>query len=66
MLLEKRLHDALQLMSSRNKTVSEAAFESGFENPSRFSLAFKLRFGKGPTAMKRKSQVEVFKLRPSP
>jgi AraC-like DNA-binding protein len=51
-LLEKRLHHALHLMSNRNKTVSEAAFESGFENPSHFSRAFKIRFGKGPTAMK--------------
>jgi AraC-like DNA-binding protein len=39
-------------MSNQNKTVSEAAFESGFENPSHFSRAFKKRFGKGPTAMK--------------
>jgi len=51
-LLEKRLHHALHLMSNRNKTVSDAAFESGFENPSHFSRAFKIRFGKGPTEMK--------------
>ena len=51
-LLEKRLHYALHLMSNQHKTVSEAAFESGFENPSHFSRAFKIRFGKGPTAMK--------------
>jgi AraC-like DNA-binding protein len=51
-LLEKRLHHSLHLISNQNKTVSEAAFESGFENPSHFSRAFKIRFGKGPTAMK--------------
>jgi AraC-like DNA-binding protein len=51
-LLEKRLHHALHLMNNQNKTVSEAAFESGFESPSHFSRAFKIRFGKGPTAMK--------------
>jgi AraC-like DNA-binding protein len=51
-LLEKRLHHALHLMNNQNKTVSEAAFESGFENPSHFSRAFKIRFGKGPAAMK--------------
>ena len=51
-LLEKRLHHGLHLMSNRNKTVSEAAFESGFESPSHFSRAFKIRFGKVPTAMK--------------
>jgi AraC-like DNA-binding protein len=51
-LLEKRLHHALHLMSNWNKTVSEAAFESGFENPSHFSRVFKIRFGKGPSATK--------------
>jgi AraC-like DNA-binding protein len=51
-LLEKRLHHSLHLISNQNKTVSEAAFESGFENSSHFSRAFKIRFGKGPTAMK--------------
>jgi AraC-like DNA-binding protein len=39
-------------MSNLNKTVSQAAFESGFENPSHFSRAFKIRFGRAPTAMK--------------
>ena len=51
-LLEKRLHHGQHLMSNQHKTVSEAAFESGFESPSHFSRAFKNRFGKGPTAMK--------------
>jgi AraC family transcriptional regulator, exoenzyme S synthesis regulatory protein ExsA len=51
-LLEKRLHYALDLLSNRNKSVSEAAFESGFESPSHFSRTFKKRFGKGPAEMK--------------
>ncbi len=51
-LLEKRLHHGLHLMSNQRKTVSEAAFESGFQSPSHFSRSFKIRFGKGPTAMK--------------
>ena len=51
-LLEKRLQYALHLISNKHKTVSEAAFESGFENPSHFSRAFKVRFGKGPMAVK--------------
>ncbi|MDP4150645.1 MAG: AraC family transcriptional regulator [Bacteroidota bacterium] len=51
-LLEKRLHHALHLMRNKNKTVAEAAFESGFENPSHFSRAFKMRFGRPPAAMK--------------
>jgi AraC-like DNA-binding protein len=50
--LEKRLQHALHLMCNRNKTVGEAAFESGFESPSHFSRVFKHRFGKGPLAMK--------------
>ena len=45
-LLEKRLHHAHHLLSNQHKTVSEAAFESGFESPSHFSRAFKKRFGK--------------------
>ena len=51
-LLEKRLQHASQLLNTQHRTVSEAAFESGFENPSHFSRAFKLRFGIGPAAMK--------------
>ncbi len=51
-LLEKRLSHALSLLSNMNKTVSEAAFESGFENPSHFSRSFKERFGITPTAVK--------------
>jgi len=51
-LLEARLHYALQLLSNQHKAVSEAAFESGFQSQSHFSRAFKIRFGKEPTAMK--------------
>ncbi|MBS1661750.1 MAG: helix-turn-helix transcriptional regulator [Bacteroidetes bacterium] len=51
-LLEKRLHHAMHLMNNQHKTVSEAAFESGFESTSHFSRAFKTRFGQGPAEMK--------------
>ena len=51
-LLEKRLEHARQLLTVTNKTVSEAAFDSGFENPSHFSRSFKERFGLPPTAIK--------------
>lgn len=51
-LLEKRLQHARFLLSNRSKTVSEAAFESGFENPSHFSRSFKERFGISPAAAK--------------
>lgn len=51
-LLEKRLHYAMHLLSNKNKAVSDAAFESGFQSPSHFSRAFKKRFGRGPVEMK--------------
>ncbi len=51
-LLEKRLGQAHLLLSHRNKTVSEAAFETGFENLSHFSRCFKERFGLSPMAAK--------------
>jgi AraC family transcriptional regulator, exoenzyme S synthesis regulatory protein ExsA len=51
-LTEKRLDHALHLLAHMNRTIGEAAFESGFESPSHFSRAFRLRFGKSPAAMK--------------
>lgn len=51
-LLEKRLLHANYLLGSRGKTISEAAFESGFENPSHFSRSFKERFGISPSSFK--------------
>lgn len=52
-LLEKRLNHAMYLLNKSDKTVSEAAFESGFVNPSHFSRAFKSRFGIYPAAVKK-------------
>lgn len=51
-LIEKRLTHALHLLTNLDRTVSEAAFESGFESPSHFSRAFRHRFGRSPQAMK--------------
>ncbi len=51
-LLEKRLQHAMRLLTNSDKTVSEAAFESGFENLSHFSRSFKVRFGTPPAAIK--------------
>lgn len=51
-LLEKRLQHSLSLLSNRGKSVTEAAFESGFENSTHFSRCFKERFGMPPVAAK--------------
>jgi AraC-like DNA-binding protein len=51
-LTEQRLLHAKNLLSNAGKSISEAAFESGFENPSHFSRSFKERFGVAPTAIK--------------
>ena len=51
-LTERRLEHAKRLLSNMHKTVSEAAFESGFENTSHFSRAFKERFGVSPATIK--------------
>jgi AraC family transcriptional regulator, exoenzyme S synthesis regulatory protein ExsA len=48
-LLERRLHHAMHLLTNLNKSISEAAFESGFENTSHFSRAFKKQFGITPS-----------------
>jgi len=51
-LFEKRVVHAKHLLTNLKKTVSEAAFDSGFENPSHFSRAFKKRFGVNPAAVR--------------
>jgi AraC-like DNA-binding protein len=51
-LIEKRLNHALHLLTNLDKTVSETAFESGFESASHFSRAFRQRFGSSPISMK--------------
>ena len=51
-LLEKRLQHAMHLLSNINKTITEAAFESGFESNAHFSRAFKQRFGVAPSRVK--------------
>ncbi len=56
-LMEKRLNHALNLISNMGKTVAETAFESGFENASHFSRAFRQRFGVSPASLKQPSLV---------
>jgi AraC family transcriptional regulator, exoenzyme S synthesis regulatory protein ExsA len=52
-LIERRLEHAYHLLSCSDKTVSEAAFESGFESASHFSRVFRQRFGFPPVSMRR-------------
>lgn len=56
-LLDKRLQHAHYLLLHHGKTVSEAAFESGFENNSHFSRSFKRKFGNPPVSVKQLSVV---------
>jgi len=51
-LLEKRLNYAMSLLTHAGHTVSEAAFESGFESPSHFSRCFRQHFGVSPASLK--------------
>jgi AraC family transcriptional regulator, exoenzyme S synthesis regulatory protein ExsA len=51
-LLEKRLQHAKHLLTHLGKTVSEAAFESGFEDRSHFSRSFRKQFGESPVNIK--------------
>ena len=53
-LMEKRLHHAKHLIVHRGKTVSEAAFECGFEDRSHFSRAFRKQFGESPINIKQR------------
>lgn len=52
-LIERRLDHALQLLTHTDKSVSETAFESGFESASHFSRVFRQRFGIPPVSMRR-------------
>ncbi|MBE7174055.1 MAG: helix-turn-helix transcriptional regulator [Williamsia sp.] len=54
-LLQKRLQKAQMLLRHQGRTVSEAAFESGFENVSHFSRCFKEQFGVSPLAARQVS-----------
>jgi AraC family transcriptional regulator, exoenzyme S synthesis regulatory protein ExsA len=52
-LLEKRLNHALHLLEHHEKNVSEVAFESGFENASHFTRAFRERYQVTPSAIRK-------------
>ena len=52
-LIEKRLNHAMNLLTNTDKTVSEVAFECGFESLSHFSRVFHDRFGITPRCQKK-------------
>ena len=51
-LLHKRLDYAKMLLATSSRAVNEIAFESGFENTTHFSRAFKEKFGSSPLHFK--------------
>lgn len=51
-LLEQRLCHAHRILNDPQKSINDAAFESGFENISHFSRSFKTRFGITPSAFR--------------
>ena len=57
-LLEQRLNHALRLLRNDHKTISEVAFESGFESVSHFSRAFKQRFSVTPSSFKLEKSIQ--------
>lgn len=57
-LTQKRLELAKYLLQNTAKPVTETALDSGFNNPSHFSRAFKAKFGMSPLQMTKKVQAE--------
>jgi AraC-like DNA-binding protein len=52
-LLGKRLENAAKLLSSTDISISNAAYDSGFEDLSHFSRSFKEKFGVAPISYKK-------------
>ena len=52
-LLNKRLEHAKRLLGTSSINISEAAFESGFENITHFSRVFKDKYGLSPSAFRK-------------
>ena len=51
-LVQKRLELAKSILDAGNKSISEVAFNSGFENLSHFSRVFKEKYGAAPSKYK--------------
>lgn len=47
-LLDKRLEYSLALIQNLESSISEIAYQSGFESPSHYSRSFKAKFGASP------------------
>lgn len=56
-LLQKRLEHASSLLRNSQMSVTEIAFESGFEDVSHFSRVFKERFGTSPVVYRQEAAV---------
>lgn len=54
-LLERRLAHAKMLLMNPHLSVSEVAYDSGFENLSHFSRAFREQFGASPVAFRQQT-----------
>jgi AraC-like DNA-binding protein len=54
-LIQKKLEHAKMLLDSTEKSISEIAFDSGFENNSHFSRIFKERYKLSPNFYRKKS-----------
>jgi AraC-like DNA-binding protein len=54
-LLNRRLAHALKLICNTNSTIVDISFESGFENSTHFSHAFKKHFGISPLQYRQKN-----------
>jgi AraC-like DNA-binding protein len=52
-LLRKRLEYSAALLRGSARSVTEVAFDSGFEDVSHFSRAFKKQFGESPAAFRK-------------
>jgi len=49
-----RLHRAMEMLQQQAGTVSEIAYETGFQNASYFAKSFQKQFGMAPSAVKQK------------
>jgi AraC family transcriptional regulator, exoenzyme S synthesis regulatory protein ExsA len=56
-LLSKKLDYSHHLLLTTDKTVNDVSFESGFENSTHFSKAFKKRFGLSPLQYRHRAMI---------